>query len=77
MPAQDRARRDQPALTRRLGQPSDQRGEHRSIRPIQARLRICSAQHSDLVAQDKQLASLDADERPSNTNQPSNRTKIR
>jgi hypothetical protein len=58
MPAQDRARRDQPELTRRLGQQADQRGEHRSIRPIQARLRISSAQHSDLVAQDKQFDIL-------------------
>ena len=58
MPAQDRARRDQPELTQRLGQQADQRGEHRSIRPIQARLRISPAQHSDLVAQDKQFDIL-------------------
>jgi hypothetical protein len=55
MPAQDRARRDQPELTQRLGQQADQRGDHRSIRPIQARPRISSAQHSDLATQDKQL----------------------
>lgn len=38
MPAQDRARRDQAMPAQPRGQGPDQRGEHRAIRPVQARL---------------------------------------
>lgn len=51
VPAQDRARRDQAMLPQHLWQPSDERGEDRSMCPVQAGLRVGSAQHSDFVAQ--------------------------
>ena len=37
---------------------SDQRGEHGSVGSVQARPRVGSAEHSDLVAQDEQLDVL-------------------
>jgi hypothetical protein len=58
MPVQDRARRDQAMLAQHRGQRPDQRGKHRSIRPVQARLRIGSAQHRDFVAQHQEFNML-------------------
>jgi hypothetical protein len=45
VPAQDRARRDQAVPPRYLWQPPDERGEHGSIRPVQAGLGawLCAA----------------------------------
>ena len=58
VPPQDRGGGDQamPAQSRR--EASDQRGEHGSVGPVQARPRVGSAEHSDLVAQDEQLDVL-------------------
>jgi hypothetical protein len=39
-------------------QPPHERGEHCPIRPLQTWLRIGSAQHGDLMAQDEQLDVL-------------------
>jgi hypothetical protein len=58
MPAQDRARRNQAMPPQHLRQPADEGGEDRAIRPIQARLRIGSAQHGNFVAQHQQLDVL-------------------
>ena len=58
MPAQDRARRDQPMPPQRLRQPPDQRGQDRSIRPVQAALRIGSAQHGDFMPQHQKFDVL-------------------
>jgi hypothetical protein len=58
MPAQDRARCDQAMPPQHLRQPADEGGEDRAIRPIQARLRIDSAQHGNFVAQHQQLDVL-------------------
>jgi hypothetical protein len=55
MPAQDRARGDQAMPPQHLRQPPDERGEHRAIRPVQARLRGDPAQHGDLVTQHQEL----------------------
>jgi hypothetical protein len=41
-----------------LRQPADEGREDRAIRPIQARLRIGSAQHGNFVAQHQQLDVL-------------------
>jgi hypothetical protein len=58
MPAQDRARRDQAMSPQHLRQPPDQRGEHRAIRPVQARCRVGSAQHGDFVTQHQEFDIL-------------------
>jgi hypothetical protein len=58
MPAQDRARRNQAMPPQHLRQPADEGREDRAIRPIQARLRIGSAQHGNFVAQHQQLDVL-------------------
>jgi hypothetical protein len=58
MPPQDRARRDQPMPPQHPRQPADQRGEHRSIRPVQARPRVGSAQHGDFMSQHQQFDVL-------------------
>jgi hypothetical protein len=41
-----------------LQQRPDQRGEDRSIRPVQARCRVGSAQHGDFVAQHQEFDVL-------------------
>jgi hypothetical protein len=51
MPAQDRARRDQPMPSQHLRQPPDERGKDRAIRPVQAGLRVDSAQHGNFMTQ--------------------------
>jgi len=58
MPAQDRARRDQAMATQCPGQPLDERGEDRPVRPVQVRSRVGAAQHRDLVAQHEELDVL-------------------
>ncbi len=58
MPAQDRVRGDQAMATQRSRQPPHERGEHGPIRPLQTWLRIGTAQHGDLMAQDEQLDVL-------------------
>ena len=58
MPPQDRGRGDQAVTAQHRGQASDQRGEHGSVGPVQARPRVGSTQYRDLVAQDEQLDVL-------------------
>ena len=58
MPAQDRARRDQAMLPQHPGQNSDERGEHRSIRPVHPGLGVSSAQHGDFMTQHQELDIL-------------------
>jgi hypothetical protein len=58
MPAQDRARRDQPMPSQHLRQPPNQRSQDRSIRPVQTGLRIGSAQHGDFMSQHQKLDVL-------------------
>jgi hypothetical protein len=55
MPAQDRVRGDQAMATQCAGQPSDERGEHGPVRPVQARSRVGAAKHRDLMAQHEEL----------------------
>jgi hypothetical protein len=77
MPAQDRARRDQAMPPQHWWQPPDERGEHCSIRPVQAGLWVDSAQYGDFVTQHQSSTSLDADERPSNNSRFTSWRKIR
>jgi hypothetical protein len=49
VPPQDGARRDQPVRPQPCGRVPDQRGQHRSAGPVQARLGLGAAQHGDLV----------------------------
>ena len=49
VPPQDGARRDQPVRPQPSGQGPDQRGQHRSAGPVQARLGRGAAQYGDLV----------------------------
>jgi hypothetical protein len=58
MPAQDRARCDQAMLPQHLRQPADEGSEDRAIHPVQARLRVGSAQHDDFMAQHQELDVL-------------------
>jgi hypothetical protein len=51
MPAQNRARSDQPTVPDGPRQEPTQRGEQRAICPIQLRLRVRSTQDRDLVPQ--------------------------
>jgi hypothetical protein len=53
-----RARGDQPVTTHRRRQQPNQRGENRTVSPIQARLPGGSTQHGGLVAQHEQLDVL-------------------
>jgi len=50
MPAQDRVRSDETMGSQCAGQPSDERGKDRSVRPVQAWPRVGAAQDGDLVA---------------------------
>jgi hypothetical protein len=49
VPPQDGARRDQPVRPQPSGQMPDQRGQHRSVGPVKARLGLGAAQYGDLV----------------------------
>jgi hypothetical protein len=49
VPPQDGARRDQPVRPQPSGQLPDQRGQHRSVGPVQARPGLGAAQYGDLV----------------------------
>jgi hypothetical protein len=51
MPAQNRVGRDQPIAAHGVRHQPAQRGEHRPVGPIQARLGDRSTQDRDLVAQ--------------------------
>jgi hypothetical protein len=76
MPAQDRARRDQAMPAQHHGQGLDQRGEHRAVRPVQARPRLGSAQHGDFVTQHQKFDILGR-RRASNHSRFNNLRKIR
>ncbi len=58
VPTRDRARRDQAMPPRHQRQPSGERGEHRSIRPVPAGLGVSSARHGDFVTQHQELDVL-------------------
>jgi len=58
VPAQDRARRDQSVFPQDPRQFADQRGEHRSIRPVQAGLWVGSAQHGNFMSQRQEFDIL-------------------
>jgi hypothetical protein len=55
MPAQDRGRGDQAVTAQARREAPDQRGQHGSVGPVQARLRVRSTEYGDLVAQHEQL----------------------
>ena len=55
MLAQDRARCDQSMDPQHPGQSSDERGEHCSIGPVYAGLRVGWVQHGDFVTQHQEL----------------------
>jgi hypothetical protein len=77
VPPQDGARGDQPVRPQPSGQMPDQRGEDRSVGPVQPGPGLGAAQHGDPVPQHQQLRVLSAGERPARTSQPQSRTKIR
>ena len=58
MPAQDRVRSDETMGSQCAGQPSDERGKDRSVRPVQAWPRVGAAQDGDFVAQHEELDVL-------------------
>ena len=58
MPAQDRVRGDQAVATECAGQQPHERGEHGSVRPVQARWGVGAAQDGDFVAQHEELDVL-------------------
>jgi len=58
MPAQDRVRSDHAVATQCAGQPPDERGEDRSVRPVQAWSPVGATQDRDLVAQHEELDVL-------------------
>jgi hypothetical protein len=58
MPAQDRVRPDQTMGSQCSGQPSDERGEHGSVRPVQAWPGVGAAQDGDLVPKHEELDVL-------------------
>ena len=58
VPPQDRGRGDQAMPAQHRGQASDERGEQGSVGPVQAGLRVGSAEYGDLVAQDEELDVL-------------------
>ena len=58
MPAQDRARGDQPVILYRGGQQPDQPGQDRPIGPVQPRPGIAPPQERDLVPQHQQFSVL-------------------
>ena len=58
MPTQDRVRSDQAVATQCAGQPPNEGGKHRSVRPVQSRTWVGAAQDGDLVAQHEELDVL-------------------
>jgi hypothetical protein len=68
---------DQPVRSQPGRQELDQRGEDRSVGPVQPGPRIGLAQHGNLMPQHQQLGVLAADDRLSRTIQPQTRTKTR
>jgi hypothetical protein len=58
VPPQDGARRDQPVRPQPCGQVPDQRGQHRSVGPVQPGPGLGAARHGDLVPQHQQLGVL-------------------
>ena len=77
MPAQDRVRRDQTMGPQWSGQPSDERGEDGSVRPVQARSWVGAAQDGDLVAQHEELDVLGGRRATQQQDQPSTCRKIK
>jgi hypothetical protein len=55
VPAHDRGRGDQPVRRQRPGQEPGQRGEHRSVGPVQPRRGVLPAQDRVLVTEDQDL----------------------
>src|SRR5512132_4587748 len=58
MPAQDRVRGDQAMATQCAGQPPDERGEDRPVRPLQPGFGVGAAEYGDLMAQHEELDVL-------------------
>ena len=58
MPAQDRVRGDQAMATQCSGQPPDEGGEDRSVRPVHAWSRVGATEDGDLVPQHEELDVL-------------------
>ena len=58
VPAQQRARRHQPAHPQGPGKQPGQGGEHRPVCPVQPRPRVLAAQHCDLLPQHQRLGIL-------------------
>ena len=58
MPAQDRVRGDHAVATHCSGQPQNERGEDRSVRPVQTWSWVGATQDRDLVAQHEELNVL-------------------
>ena len=58
MPAQDGARGDQAMAAQALGQPPDEGGEDRPVRPVQAWSWVGAAENGDLVPQHEELDVL-------------------
>jgi hypothetical protein len=58
VPAQDRARRNEPVPAQVGGQQPDQRGEHRPVCPARSRRMASAAEHGDFVAQHQDLDVL-------------------
>jgi hypothetical protein len=58
VPAQQRARRNQPAHPLRPGEQPGQGGEHRPVGPVQLRPGVLPQRHRDLLAQHQQLGVL-------------------
>src|SRR5690349_15225337 len=60
----DAVRRDQTMGSQCSGQPPDEGGEDRSVRPVQAWSRVAAPEDCDLVAQHEDSTFLEEDERP-------------
>ena len=58
MPAQEGAWGDQAMATQRSRQAPDERGEHGSVRPLQAGSGAGASEHGDLVPQHEELDVL-------------------
>jgi hypothetical protein len=69
VPPQDGAGGDQPVRSQPCRQERDQRGENRSVGPVEPGPRMGTAQHRDLVPQHEQLSVL-AGCRPAEQDQP-------
>ena len=58
MPAQDRVGGDEAVATQCAGQPPHEGGKHGSVRPVQARPLVATAQDGDLVPEHEELDVL-------------------